>query len=282
MTPATVPARPTDRLPRGASAGVPAPRTPSDARSGTPTDTLPLRPHPARRTPGAAGSASVRGLRRVAADATAVRGAGTGLALAVADGVGDSAAAALAARVAADVAVAAAPRIGSMHALLAARDAVRLEPGADDAVMVVAAGLAGGGWTVSWVGDCRALLVTDRGTELLTHDHTVAQWLRDRRQAGEDTADIVPAWENIVMTTVGSVGPDTVGHARGPAGPGTLVLVSDGVHRTLDEETIAFLVRRAGAPARAARELVDAALATGSRDNASATVVPLPDEWAAR
>ncbi|GLL10324.1 hypothetical protein GCM10017577_14640 [Pseudonocardia halophobica] len=289
MTPATVPALPTDRPPRGVSAGVPAPRTPSDAGSGTgfdpgldsPTDTLPLRPPPALRTPGAAGSASVRGLRRLAADATAVRGAGSGLALAVADGVGDSAAAALAARLAADVAVAAAPRIGSMHALLAARDAVRLEPGADDAVMVVAAGLAGGGWTVSWVGDCRALLVTDRGTELLTHDHTVAQWLRDRGK-DQDGTEIVPAWENIVMTTVGSAGPDTVGHARGPAGPGTLVLVSDGVHRTLDEETIAFLVRRAGAPARAARDLVDAALATGSHDNASATVVPLPDQWAVR
>ncbi|WP_344739938.1 hypothetical protein, partial [Pseudonocardia halophobica] len=71
MTPATVPALPTDRPPRGVSAGVPAPRTPSDAGSGTgfdpgldsPTDTLPLRPPPALRTPGAAGSASVRGLR---------------------------------------------------------------------------------------------------------------------------------------------------------------------------------------------------------------------------
>jgi serine/threonine protein phosphatase PrpC len=131
---------------------------------------------------------------------------------------------------------------------------------------------------VSWVGDCRALLVTDRGVERLTHDHTVAQWLRDRGRTGED---VLPAWENVVMTTVGSTDPAVLGHVRGPAGPGTLVLVSDGVHRAVDEETIAFLVRRAGAPARAARELVDAALAAGSPDNATAAVVPLPAEWIA-
>jgi serine/threonine protein phosphatase PrpC len=128
---------------------------------------------------------------------------------------------------------------------------------------------------VSWVGDCRALLVTDRGVELLTHDHTVAQYLRDRGQ------DVVPAWENVVMTTVGSVDHGTAGHAEGPSRPGTLVLVSDGVHRALDEETIAFLVRRADAPARAAHDLVEAALIAGGRDNASATVVPLPAEWTA-
>ncbi|MCE0768580.1 serine/threonine protein phosphatase [Pseudonocardia kujensis] len=273
MTPATVPARPTDRLPRSTPAAVPEPRTASD--TGSPT--LPLRPAPPRRGRGPAGSASVRGLRHVAADALAAQGVGRDLAVAVADGIGDSAAAAVAARVSADVAAAVAPRAGSLEGLLAARDAVRLEPGADDAVMVVAAGLPGGGWSVSWVGDCRALLVTDRGVALLTHDHTVAQYLRDRGKA----EDVVPAWENVVMTTVGSVDHGTVGHAEGPAGPGTLVLVSDGVHRALDEETIAFLVRRADAPARAAHDLVEAALTAGSRDNASATVVPLPEEWTA-
>jgi serine/threonine protein phosphatase PrpC len=270
MTQATIPGRPTDRLARPAAGEPPAPRTPSD--------TQPLRPAPVRQDRGPAGSASVRGLRHVAADATAVQGAGADLAIAVADGVGDSPSAALAARIAADVATAVAPGAGSREALLAARDAVRLEPAADDAVMVVAAGLPGGGWTVSWVGDCRALLVTDRGVERLTHDHTVAQWLRDRGRTGED---VLPAWENVVMTTVGSTDPAVLGHVRGPAGPGTLVLVSDGVHRAVDEETIAFLVRRAGAPARAARELVDAALAAGSPDNATAAVVPLPAEWIA-
>ncbi|GAA4683181.1 hypothetical protein GCM10023215_16860 [Pseudonocardia yuanmonensis] len=274
MTPATIPGRPTDRLPRPDEP--PAPRTSPDAAPGPAlSDTQPLRRAPAGRRRGTAASASVRGKRRVAADAVAVQGTGADLALAVADGVVDPAVIAMAVGIAADVATAVAPGAGSREALLAARDAVRLEPGADDAVMVVAAGLPGGGWTVSWVGDCRALVVTERGVTRLTHDHTVAQWLRDRGK------DVVPAWEHIVMTTVGSADPAVVGHARGPVGPGTLVLLSDGVHRALDDETIAFLVRRAGEPARAARDLVDAALTAGTTDNASAIVVPLPAEWAA-
>ncbi|MFR9802503.1 PP2C family protein-serine/threonine phosphatase [Pseudonocardia sp. RS010] len=271
MTPVTSPGRPTDRLPRPDPVGPPPARTAPDA---SPSDTQPLRPATARREPGCVGSASVRGPRRTAADATAVQGAGADLAVAVADGVGDTDLAARAARVAADVATTMAPLAGSREALLAARDAVRLEPDDADAVMVVAAGLPGGGWSVSWVGDCRALLVTDRGVARLTHDHTVAQWLRDRGK------DALPEWEHVVMTTVGSAGPDTLGHVRGPAAQGTLVLVSDGVHRPLDDATIAFLVRRAVTPARAARDLVDAALAAGGRDNASAAVVPVPAAWA--
>ncbi|GAA1849283.1 hypothetical protein GCM10009836_31270 [Pseudonocardia ailaonensis] len=256
---------------------IPAPRG-SDGPA-TPADRLgetgPLTPVLSRvpGVPGPSGSASVRGLRRVAADATAVQGVGAGLALAVADGIGDSADAARAAHVAADVAAAVAPRVGSFHAVLAAGDAVRADCATGDTVLVVAAGLPDGGWSVSWVGDSRALLVTERDTEALTHDHTVAEYFRER---GETPG---PRWENVVTTTVRTATADQVGTARGPAVPGTLVLLSDGIHRTLDPETIGFLVRRGPGPARAARALVDAALAAGTRDNATATVVPLPREW---
>ena len=254
----------------------PAPEPAGHALSGPGHDaTGPLTALPPRHpgVPGPAGSASVRGLRTVAADATAVRGTGAGLAAAVADGIGDTAAAARAARIAADLAAAVAPQVGSFHAVLAAGEAVRAEPDAADTVLVVAAGLPDGGWSVSWVGDCRALLVTERATTLLTHDHTVAEYSRER---GE-----IPGarWENVVTTTVRTATAEQPGHVRGPAGAGTLVLLSDGVHRTLDAETIGFLVRRGPGPAAAARALVDAALAAGSRDNATATVVPLPPQW---
>ena len=226
--------------------------------------------------PGLAGSASVRGLRRTAADATAVCGS----AAAVADGIGDSAGAARAARIAADVAASVAGRVGPLHAILAARDAVladtvradtvltdavRARPEAADTVLVVTAD-APGGRTVAWVGDCRAYLVTARGIALLTHDHTVAQAFRD---AGLDPA---PRWEHLVTSTVAHADAGTIGVARVPAG--TIVLVSDGVHRSLEPETMAFLVRRGPTAAAAARALVDAALAAGSTDNATATVVP--------
>jgi PPM family protein phosphatase len=211
---------------------------------------------------GLAGSASVRGLRTVAADATAVHGP----AAAVADGIGDSPAAARAARIAADTAAELAGRVGSLHALLAARDAVLADPDAADTVMVVTASTPDGGWSVSWVGDCRAYLVLPRGTVLLTHDHTAAQAFHD---AG---LPVNPRWEHLVTTTVAHADPDTIGHVRGPAS-GTLVLVSDGVHRALAPETLAWLVRRAPTPAAAARTLVDAALTAGSTDNCTATVL---------
>jgi len=221
--------------------------------------------------PGLAGSASVRGLRRTAADATAVCGS----AAAVADGIGDSAGAARAARIAADVAASVAGRVGPLHAILAARDAVLADPVLTDTVLtdavradtvLVVTADAPGGRTVAWVGDCRAYLVTARGIALLTHDHTVAQAFRD---AGLDPA---PRWEHLVTSTVAHADAGTIGVARVPAG--TIVLVSDGVHRSLEPETMAFLVRRGPTAAAAARALVDAALAAGSTDNATATVVP--------
>lgn len=124
------------------------------------------------------------------------------------------------------------------------------------------------GRTVSWVGDCRAYLVLERDTVLLTHDHTAAQAFRD---AG---LPVNPAWEHLVTTTVAHADPRTVGHARVP-GAGTLVLVSDGVHRALEPAELAWLVRRAAGPAAAAHALVDAALTAGSTDNCTATVLPV-------
>ncbi|GAA4542672.1 serine/threonine protein phosphatase [Pseudonocardia xishanensis] len=214
---------------------------------------------------GLAGSASVRGLRRVAADATAVCGS----AAAVADGIGDSAGAARAARIAADVAAGAAGRIGPRAAVLVARDAVLGSPDAADTVLVVTAEEPDGDRAVAWVGDCRAYLVTARGVALLSHDHTAAQAFRD---AGLDPA---PQWEHLVTTTVAHAEAESIGHARVP-GAGTLVLVSDGVHRSVEPETLAFLVRRGPTPAAAARALVEAALTAGGTDNATATVLPPP------
>ncbi|WP_132429669.1 PP2C family protein-serine/threonine phosphatase [Pseudonocardia endophytica] len=232
-------------------------------------------------TPGnpAAAVASVRGLRTVGADAAMIAGHGSGLAAAVADGIGDSAAAARAARRAADAAVRSAPGAGTRAALLAARDAVDVEP-SGDTVLVVAAGLPGGGWTVSWVGDCRALLWD--GTELrsITRDHTMAEELRALGVAAGGS------WENVVTTTVRTADPSTAGHVWGPPGAGTLLLLTDGVHRVLPAERIAAVLSaaeeggfEAGVTARA---LVADALDAGGRDNATAAIVTLPDAWTGR
>ncbi|MCW0213060.1 MAG: serine/threonine protein phosphatase [Pseudonocardia sp.] len=237
----------------------------------SPTDELQaVRPR-ARRSP-RSGSASDRGLRGVAADALAVRTAGAGLALAVADGIGDSKAAARAARVAADVATLEAVRLGPTGAILAARDAVltdRGPAGTGDCVLVLAAGGAAG-WRISWVGDSRAYAWDGEQLVQLTTDHTVAEYLRGR---GEDA----PArTENVVTTTVATARGERIGQTLLRAGARRLALLSDGVHRTLTANEIAAVLATVEHPAAAARALVDDALLAGSTDNATATVVDLP------
>jgi len=223
--------------------------------------------------------ASARGRRRIAADAAVIAGTGAGTALAVADGIGDTRAAARAARTAAGVAVRAAPGRGTRDALAAARDAVLADPDAGDTVLLAAAGLRGG-WTVSWVGDCRALLWDGHDLHPITRDHTMAEELRALGIAAGGS------WENVVTTTVRTADLRTAGHVWGPPGPGTLLVLTDGVHRVLPTERLAAVLAAAdegdfptGVTARA---LVADALDAGGQDNATAAILQLPDAWTAR
>ena len=142
---------------------------------------------------------------------------------------------------------------------------------------MTAAGLPGGGWTVSWVGDCRALLWDGSELRSLTRDHTMAEELRAQGvTAGR-------SWENVVTTTVRTADPWTAGHVWGPPGPGTLLLLTDGVHRVLPPQRLADVLSaaddggfRTGVTARA---LVADALDSGGQDNATAALLTLPDSW---
>lgn len=216
--------------------------------------------HPRRLVSGAA---TQRGLRKVAADAVAIR---PGVA-AVADGIGDTEAAALAARGAVDVAVhIVATGGGPLAAVLAAAAAVRSSRAAADAVMVVAAARTDGGWDVAWVGDTAALLHDGRVVRPVTHEHTVAAQLRAQ---GVRAA---PRWDHVVTTSLRTARPDEIGVVSCP--PGTLLLLSDGVHRALEPGEIAGIVSGSPDPERAAQRLVDGALAAGARDNVTAAVLP--------
>jgi len=214
------------------------------------------------------GSASDQGRRRFNADALAVWAHGSGLGVAVADGIGDTAAAYGAAHVAADTAARAAAGGSALDALLAARAAIVASKG--DAVLVVAALRAGGG-EIAWVGDCRAYFFDGAGVRLLTADQTMAAAVR---AAGVDTPP--PRWEHVVTASVRSASADNAGRVPIPGGWGRLALVTDGVHRELSGEEIAAVLAYAHDPATAARELTDLALLAGGGDNASATVVEVP------
>jgi PPM family protein phosphatase len=219
-------------------------------------------------------TASARGRRRHQADGTArFDGRGGRMAVAVADGVGDSAAAALAAHAAADHAVRVAVLDGRADlAVLAARD-VLLAAGTvigGDAALTVALspgpGSIGGSWTVAWVGDCRAWSWDGSALHPLTREHTVAS---EMRAAG---VAVAPRLENVLTTSVRTVrGATEIGLTAVPA-PTTLVLASDGVHRSVDPARLARLVAHV-LPAALAGTLVESALAAGTDDNATALVV---------
>ncbi|GAA0223235.1 hypothetical protein GCM10010492_21750 [Saccharothrix mutabilis subsp. mutabilis] len=213
-------------------------------------------------------------------------------AVAVADGIGDTEAAATAARFAAAEAVDAAWRVGVSEAMeevrralheaeLAthpialplprpARDSLAQPPAPDvgrahtpkhsgDTTLAVAAGTAHQ-WSVAWVGDCRAYFLPDHGpATLLTTDHTIGRYLRDRGIEANPRMDLV------VTTTARKGGHGVV---RG-AGPGRLVLLTNGVHRTTDHQAVTRLALSAADPAEAARALV----AVAAEDNAAAVVV---------
>lgn len=134
-------------------------------------------------------------------------------------------------------------------------------------------------WSVN-VGDSRAYLLRDRTLSQLSRDHSLVQ---ARVEAGLITPEEAPLQpdRNVLTQAAGTmpeVEPEVV---RGEARPGDIfLLTSDGVHGVLSPGRM--LEAAAGAdPAAAAVRLVEAALAAGSRDNATAAVLQVTGEPAA-
>jgi serine/threonine protein phosphatase PrpC len=138
---------------------------------------------------------------------------------------------------------------------------------------LTALAIRGQTWTLAHVGDtrawlCRAVRAADAPegaaggdtVELvqLTHDHAFEQV--DQR--------------NQLTRAIGLDDTVRVDYAQGEAHVGDIyLLTSDGVHGVLPPARIAGLLRTAASADAASAALVDAALAAGSRDNASALVV---------
>jgi serine/threonine protein phosphatase PrpC len=222
------------------------------------------------------GTATRQGTRSVNADAVATnRDPNTpGLSVAIADGVGDTQAAAHAAELAADVAAQTAFRYGPAAAILTAKAALdRWLPtqavgGGGDTVLVtaVAQTVIGGGFTVSWVGDCRAYSWDGHQLVMLTTDQTMAQYFRSRGRAS------TPRMEHIVTNSVRTTLPDDIAHTA-THGAGRLILTTDGVHQVLTAAQLSEIMLQADSPAATAEQLVGAAMRCGGHDNATALVI---------
>lgn len=216
--------------------------------------------------------ASRQGPRRHQADAAAAhRGAGGRLAVAVVDGVGDAETAGFAARLVADHAVRVAVLEGRPDtAVLAVHDLLvstrDLVPGDAAAVVALAPGDGDPRWRLAWVGDCRALAWDGRTLRTLTSDHTVAETMRAAGLSAH------PRLEHVLTTSARTVGPQEVGIAV-VSEPGVLLLISDGVHRSVPAPALAAALAAGGSARERAERVVGLAEAAGTTDNATALVV---------
>ena len=145
--------------------------------------------------------------------------------------------------------------------------------------------LADGVLTVGWVGDSRAYWLAEPGAaepaRLLTADHTAeaaaAAGTLDPALAAV-RPDAITRW----LGADGDAEPDVV--ALTPAGPGALLLCTDGLWKYLpDADELAALALpalRSGGPHAAAAALTAAALTAGGADNVTVAVLPvhLPQE----
>jgi len=141
--------------------------------------------------------------------------------------------------------------------------------------------LAGGVLTVGWVGDSRAYWLAEPGAaepaRLLTADHTAEA----AAAAGTLDPGLAAVRPDAITRWLGADGdaePDVV--ALTPAGPGALLLCTDGLWKYLpDADALAALALpalRSGGPHAAAAALTAAALTAGGADNVTVAVVPVP------
>ncbi|ADJ48487.1 serine/threonine protein phosphatase [Amycolatopsis mediterranei S699] len=208
-------------------------------------------------------TASAQGPRSLNADAVGAYAAagGPGIAFALADGVGDDPTAARAARTAAAAAARTPVHKGPVEAVLAAQRAVR-EQTLGDAVLVVAMPAEHGGYRIAWVGDARAYAWDGTTLSPLTTDHTLAEFFRARHQP------VTPRMEHVVTTSVRTAEAHEIGTAETTSAG--LLLTSDGIHKPLTGSGIRAVLAQ---PGTGAAELVEAALARGGSDNATALYV---------
>jgi PPM family protein phosphatase len=137
---------------------------------------------------------------------------------------------------------------------------------------VVAVRLGNGAAEVAWVGDSRAYLIRDGKMRMLTHDHTLVQWLLDRGDITPEEAIHYPN-RNILVRTIGIEHP-VVDEARvGIKQHDQLLLCSDGVTAELTQTEICDIILKAQTPQEAADRLIAKVVERRGKDDASAIVI---------
>jgi serine/threonine protein phosphatase PrpC len=138
---------------------------------------------------------------------------------------------------------------------------------------VTAAMLVGNSLTVGHVGDSRAYVVTSKGIEQITEDHSIVERMVREGQIERDEARFHP-YRNVIYRSIGCREEIEIDIVRCMLRSGeSFVLCSDGLNGMLTDSEIHDVVGRNPEPTQAAKELVVAANAQGGEDNISVVVV---------
>lgn len=135
---------------------------------------------------------------------------------------------------------------------------------------VVSALISGSRLVVGHVGDSRLYLLSNGVLSALTRDDTWAATALTGREAAVPDHPL----RNVLTNVVGARDQvDVHLSERTIAGGDTLLLCSDGVHGALDDRVLLRLLSQGASAEAMASAVVSAALAGGTRDNATALVV---------
>jgi len=122
-------------------------------------------------------------------------------------------------------------------------------------------------------GDCRCYVYRSGEIRQITTDHTVAQQLADRGILDQDKADD-SRWSNVLWNSLGGDKPGVVAVVhKATLWPGdTILLCTDGITHSLDDDRIASIIGEASSAEKASTALIAAARDNGAQGNATAVV----------
>ena len=128
-------------------------------------------------------------------------------------------------------------------------------------------------WLLANVGDSRIYKYVDGDLEQVSVDHSLVQELADEGMITREEMAVHPA-RHVVTRALGGPEREDADYFLLPlASAERLVLCSDGVTEMIGDDEVATILGDATDPRDAADRLVEAAVAAGGRDNATAVVV---------
>ena len=141
---------------------------------------------------------------------------------------------------------------------------------------IVVAKLADNSAEISWVGDSRAYLWRGRELSQISRDHSFVELLREQDLLTEEQIR-ADSRGNLVTQTLG-LGDPNPSVAEVPLRYGDWILLcSDGLNGELEDAQIAEILASSENVQSAVDELVDAAIASGGRDNTSVIIIEFKD-----